>query len=181
MVVALGRVEARADGRGWRVVFPDAEHAAATSWLRELAASDCSPATGRSYAYALLRWFRFLHAQLVAWDRAERNDVGEFVEYLRQAPNPQRLRRHPGTPAPGSVNPATGKPVPGRHYAARTINHQLSVLYGFYEHACSAGAGPLINPVPELWDAHRPAGACLDPRELGLIQTKNGIWRRRQR
>ena len=57
--------------------------------------SDVSPATLRSYAYALLRWFRFLHERLVSWDRAER-----FVEHLRVAPNPQRLRRRPDGPAP---------------------------------------------------------------------------------
>lgn len=29
-----------------------------------------------------------------------------------------------------------------------------------------------------LWDAHRKAGACLDPRALNLVQTRNGIWLR---
>jgi hypothetical protein len=48
------------------VVFPDVEHVAASSYLRELVASDYSPATIRSYAYALLRWFRFPHEQLNA-------------------------------------------------------------------------------------------------------------------
>lgn len=62
--------------------------------------SDVSPATLRSYAYALLRWFRFLHERLVSWDRAERVDVRAFVEHLRVAPNPQRLRRRPDGPAP---------------------------------------------------------------------------------
>lgn len=30
----------------------------------------------------------------------------------------------------------------------------------------------------ELWDAHRGPGGCRDPRELGLLQTRNGIWLR---
>ena len=60
-----GRVEPREMSPCWRVVFPDVEHAAAASYLRELAASDCSPATIRTYAYALLRWFRFLHERFV--------------------------------------------------------------------------------------------------------------------
>lgn len=36
----------------------------------------------------------------------------------------------------------------------------------------------------ELWDSHRTAGAqrsgtvCADPRALGLVQTRNGIWLR---
>jgi hypothetical protein len=46
------------------------------------------------------------------------------------------------------VNPVTGKAVLGTEYAARTINHQLSVLFGFYEWACAADLGPLMNPVP---------------------------------
>ena len=48
----------------------------------------------------------------------------------------------------GSVNPRTGKPFPDGTTPRRTINHQLSVLFGFYEHACAAGLGPLVNPVP---------------------------------
>jgi hypothetical protein len=144
----LGCVKYSPTGLAWRVVFPDVEHVAASSYLRELAASDCSPSTPRSYAYDLLRWFRFLHDRLIAWDRAERVDVRDFVEYLRETPNPQRLRRRSDRPAPGSVNPITGKAEPSENYAARTINHQLSVLSDFYGHACAADLGPLVNPVP---------------------------------
>lgn len=43
-------------------------------------------------------------------------------------------------------------------YSSRTINHQLSVLFSFYEWACGNGSGPLVNPVP----AQRgPCGARL--------------------
>jgi integrase len=84
----------------------------------------------------------------VRWERAERTDVRAFVEHMRETSNPQRLRRSADAPLPGAVNPHTGKPSPGDRYAARTINHQLSVLFGFYEHACAAGVGPLVNPVP---------------------------------
>jgi len=135
-------------GLRWRVLFPEYEHEAASCYLRELAASDCSPGTLRSYAFALLRWFRFLHRRMTSWERAERLDVREFVEWLRETPNPQRLRRRPDAPAAGSVNPTTGKPVLSAKYASRTINHQLSVLFGFYEWACMAEVGPLVNPVP---------------------------------
>lgn len=147
-VVVLGRVESSPTGLAWRVIFPDSEHAAASSYLRELAASDCSTATLRSYAFDLLRWFRFLHERLIGWERAERVDVRAFIEHLRETPNPQRLRRRPDGPPPGSVNALTGKLELSAKYAARTINHQLSVLFGFYEHACAADLGPLINPVP---------------------------------
>ncbi len=147
-MAVVGRVEASPTGLPWRVIFPDVEHVGAASYLRELAASDCSPLTVRSYAFDLLRWFRFLHDRLIVWERAERVDVRAFVEHLRETPNPQRLRRSPDRPAPGSVNPLTGKAELPVKYAARTINHQLSVLFGFYEHACEANLGPLVNPVP---------------------------------
>jgi hypothetical protein len=29
-----------------------------------------------------------------------------------------------------------------------------------------------------LYDAHRHNGSCLDPRTLGLVPTRNGIWLR---
>lgn len=87
-------------GLRWRVVFPDVEHLAAASFLRELTASDCSPATMRAYAYALLRWFRFLEGRAMRWESAERVDVRAFVEHLRVAPNPQRLRRDADSPPP---------------------------------------------------------------------------------
>jgi site-specific recombinase XerD len=135
-------------GLRWRVLFPEFEHEGASGYLRELAATDCSPATLRSYGYDLLRWFRFLHRQYTAWDRAERLDVRSFVEWLQQAPNPQRKRRRADSPQPRSVNPVTGKPVLAVTYASRTINHQLTVLFGFYEWACSTDVGPLVNPVP---------------------------------
>ena len=146
--VVLGRVVEFEQGVPWRVVFPDIEHAGASGYLRELAVSDCSPATLRSYAYDLLRWFRFLHDRWTAWERAERADVREFVELLREAQVPQRLNRRRDASPPGSVNPVTGKATLGSTYAARTINHQLSVLFGFYEWACASGLGPLMNPVP---------------------------------
>lgn len=45
-------------------------------------------------------------------------------------------------------------------------------------HCCGrfGGCGAVFDDAA-LWDAHRPSGACLDPRTLGLAQTKNGIWR----
>jgi Phage integrase, N-terminal SAM-like domain len=80
---------------------------AASSYLRELAAPGCSSTTLRSYAYALLRWFRYLDERLIPWQRAERIDVREFVEHLREVPNPQRLRRHPDGPPAGEAGPGS--------------------------------------------------------------------------
>jgi len=89
----LGRVAEFGSGLRWRVLFPAVEHEAASGYLRGLAASDCADSTLRSYAFDLLRWFRFLHRRGTLWERAERVDVRGLVEWLRAAPNPQRLRR----------------------------------------------------------------------------------------
>jgi threonine dehydrogenase-like Zn-dependent dehydrogenase len=45
----------------------------------------------------------------------------------------------------GSVNPVTGKVVLAAGYASRTINHQLSVLFGFaslFRHNIRLAGGP---------------------------------------
>jgi site-specific recombinase XerD len=156
---------AETSGLRWRVVFPDVEHEAACGFLRELAAWDCSPATLRSYAFDLLRWLRFLDERAVDWRWAERVDVRELVEVLRETPNPQRSRRRPGAPGPGSVNPVTGKPELGPSYAPRTINHQLSVLAEFYDWVITAGLGPLVNPVPPQRTHGRRVHAHHNPAE----------------
>ena len=94
-------------GLPYRLVFPDSEHEAAASFLRDLAASDCSSATLRSYAYDLLRWFRFLHGRFTPWERAERLDVRALVEHMRAAPTANALRRGPDSPA--VINAVTRK------------------------------------------------------------------------
>ena len=129
--VVLGRVVEFEQGLPRRVVFPDIEHAGASGYLRELAVSDCSPATLRSYAYDLLRWFRFLHDRWTAWERAERSDVREFVELLREAQVPQRLNRRRDASPPGSVNPVTGKATPMRSVARLSRSPALTIrVYG---------------------------------------------------
>jgi hypothetical protein len=54
-VVDLGRVAEFEQGLRWRVLFPEQEHLAASGFLRDLAASDCSLGTLRSYDFGLLR------------------------------------------------------------------------------------------------------------------------------
>lgn len=46
-----------------------------TAYFRDLLAAGRSEATVRSYGMDLLRWFRFLHAAGVGWDRASRTAV----------------------------------------------------------------------------------------------------------
>lgn len=47
-------------------------------------------------------------------------------------------------------------------------------------HCCRrfGGCGAAFDDAA-LWDTHRPRGVCVtDPRELGLVATRNGIWQR---
>jgi site-specific recombinase XerD len=118
------------------------EIVSAGQFFRELTACDCSPATVSSYALALQRWLRFLAAIEVAWNRATRAEVVDFVLWMRQARKPGRAGRNAGL-----VNPLTRKPYPGTGYAPATIDHNLAVVKEFYSYHL-AGDGPPVNPVP---------------------------------
>ena len=64
------------DREPYRVVGPDGVVAEPVSvFLRDLLASGKSAATLRSYSVDLLRWWRFLDAVDVAWDRAARPET----------------------------------------------------------------------------------------------------------
>ncbi|WP_325099936.1 hypothetical protein [Streptomyces sp. GMY02] len=119
-----------------------------TAYLRDLALSDSSPLTVRSYGYGLLRWFRVLWLLGVPWEKATEAETAVLAGWLRTAANPQRQRKTAGGSVPGSVNLRTGKPVLRVGYAPRTINHALSVVSGFYEFHAHQGNGPVTNPVP---------------------------------
>ncbi|MGQ7746945.1 tyrosine-type recombinase/integrase [Streptomyces sp. WC2508] len=123
--------------------------APAESYLKDLALGDNSPATCRSYAYDLLRWFRLLWLLDVDWEKATEADAVAMVGWLRTAKNPQRHRSNPSAPPPGSVNTRTGKQYLKAGYAPSTINHALTVISGFYAFHRHYGRGPVANPVPE--------------------------------
>lgn len=128
------------------VVDPDGAAVEPISrFLQDLALSDASPLSCRSYAHDLLRWWRLLGLLEVGWDRATTDDVATLVGWLRYARNPQRRR---SAVEPGSVNLRTGKRTLPAGYAPSTINHSLSVISGFYDFHASYGRGPLANPVP---------------------------------
>jgi integrase len=149
----------------YAVLGPDGESVGPVmSYLRDLALSDNSPDTGRSYAHDLLRWFRFLWLLEVPWDQATEGEVAVMVGWLRAAPNPQRRRSRAGAPEPGSVNPRTGKRYLKAGYAPATTNHALTVISGFYDFHRDLGRGPLMNPVPAS-EARRRALAHRSPME----------------
>src|SRR5580700_975979 len=106
----VGKVHESGDSSASWVVLDGAGQpiAPVCEYLRELTACGSSAASGRSYAYDLLRWFRFLAAVDVTWDKARRTEVRDFVLWLRATPNPQRSTDRMGAPIPGSVNAKTG-------------------------------------------------------------------------
>lgn len=113
---------------------------AVSVYFRELRAAGRSVATIRSYGMDLLRWFRFLWAIEVAWNRAARVDARDFSSWMLLAGKPSR--------------PHWRKPyeVPDRStvvaYAPSVRAHAETVLRGFYEFHVDAGSGPLVNPFP---------------------------------
>ena len=151
---------------------------AADVYLKELLACGSSAASCRSYAFDLLRWFRFLAAVDVGWERAGRAEVRDFVLWLRASVNPARERHREGAPAPGSVNARTGKAHLRAGYAPATINHALSVLAAFYEFHRASGSGPMVSPVPPQsrtggrLDAHHNPLEPFRPHRRGAYRQK---------
>ena len=119
-------------------------------FFRELLASGRSGATVRSYGMDLLRWWRFLAAVDVVWDRASRIEARDFSCWIQAT---AKIRRtvtggSVGRKAMGAANPVTGKPSPGSRYAVTTVAHSETVLRTFYEFHLEAGTGPIVNPFP---------------------------------
>lgn len=133
------------------------------SFFAELQAASRPAATIRSYGMDLLRWYRFLWAVDVDWDRATRGEARDFSRWLQLADKPVRIHwryqrqgvtvpspRLGGTKRaePGSPNPVTGKPTPGLKYAPTTRAHSETVLRSFYDFHLEEGTGPILNPFP---------------------------------
>ncbi len=115
-------------------------------FFRDLQAAGRAASTLRSYGMDLLRWFRFLWAIDVAWQRATRVEARDFSCWVASTRKPARgrVRRQP----PGTVNAVTGKSSPGPRYAETTRAHSETVLRRFYELHLEMGSGPLVNPFP---------------------------------
>jgi integrase len=125
----------------YRIVDPDGVGVGAVSaWFADLQAGGRSVATVRSYGTDLLRWFRFLWAVGVTWDRATGGEARDFCRWLLVAGKPARPHwRHPDAPA---------SPVPAGMYAASVRAHSETVLRGFYDFQRDTGSGPVLNPFP---------------------------------
>jgi integrase/recombinase XerC len=180
-VAKSGAVQATGDpALPWIVADGAGQPAGPVSdYLGHLLASGNGAASCRSYAYDLLRWYRFLDAVDVRWDRAQREEVRDFVLWLRVARNPARDRRRPGAPAPGEVNPRTGKPSLQAGYAPATINHAVAVLAAFYDYHVTTGRGPVVSPVPPPSRDGRRADAHHNPMEPFALH-RRGAYRQKQ-
>ncbi|MDN5918165.1 MAG: tyrosine-type recombinase/integrase [Pseudonocardia sp.] len=117
---------------------------AVSVYFRELQAAGRSAATVRSYGMDLLRWFRFLWAIDVGWERATRIEARDFCRWLQIAGKPARPHwRHPGEAGPRAVG---ARPV--GVYSASVRAHSETVLRCFYDFHRDAGTGPILNPFP---------------------------------
>lgn len=150
-----------------------------SEFLRDFLACGNSAGSCRSYGYDLLRWWRFLARVDVAWDRAQRGEVRDFVLWLRTAHNPARDRRRTDASVSGSVNARTGKQYLAPGYAAATINHALSVLAAFYDFHLRTGRGPVVSPVPPQSRDGRRQNAHHNPLEP-FAPHRRGAYRQKQ-
>ncbi|WP_239336862.1 site-specific integrase [Frankia sp. CiP3] len=116
-------------------------------FLLDFLARGNRPGSVRSYAYDLLRWWRWLQVVDVEWDKATSAEVRDFVLWLQQAEKLRNSARTRSAATAGTVNPVTRKRYLGDSYEARTIRHSNAVLRSFYEFWIELGAGPLVNPV----------------------------------
>ncbi len=120
-----------------------------SEFLRDLQAAGRSAATLRSYGLDLLRWFRFLWAIGIAWDKATRSQARDFSRWMLVAGKAPRPHWRTG-------DQGTGPRISGGPYAPSVRAHSETVLRGFYAFHLDAGTGPIINPFP--LDRSRRAG-----------------------
>lgn len=144
-----GRVVPAERPVSWMVVDPDdVPVEPVRRFLVDFVARDGRPSSVRSYAYDLLRWWRWLRAVGVEWDKATPAEARDLVLWLKQATKFRRSRRTVSAATAGQVNPITRKRYLGDQYEPRTIRHSNAVLRGFYQFWIDeVGAGPLINPI----------------------------------
>jgi integrase len=132
-------------------------------YFKDLMTADSSPLTPRSYGHDLLRWWRYLWAFEIEWDRAIREDARDFMLWMKLADKPVRVHwrlrgKDPaemspfsGTsrPAAGTPNSVTGKPSVGKKYSPNTRAHCETVLRTFYDFHLERNTGALlVNPFP---------------------------------
>jgi integrase len=117
-------------------------------FLVEFVACGNSPGSTRSYAFVLLRWWRWLRAVDVQWNRATPAEARDLALWLQRSTKPRRSARTDSLATVGTINPVTRKRHLGDRYEPRTVRHCNAVLRTFYQFWIDVGAGPVVNPVP---------------------------------
>ncbi len=134
-------------------------------FLTDFVVRDNRPGSVRSYAYGLLRWWRWLRVIETEWDQVTPADVRDFVLWLTQATKSRRSPRTVSAATAGTVNPITRKQYLDDNYKPTTTRHSNAVLRSFYEFWIELGSGPLINPVQLERTGRRRANAHHNPLE----------------
>ncbi|WP_405968183.1 tyrosine-type recombinase/integrase [Streptomyces sp. NBC_00015] len=142
----------------------------AAAFLRDLQGAGRSASTARSYGMDLLRWFRFLWAVGVPWERASRLEARDFSRWLQIAGQPRRA--HWRRTSESGRWTAGGKP-----YAPSVRAHSETVLRCFYDFHRDIGSGPVLNPFPLDRSRHgRRAHARRNPMDLPRNE-RAGLYR----
>jgi integrase/recombinase XerD len=185
-VEAWGRVEPSAGVVPWVLADPDGRPVEPVAgFLRDFVARGNTAGSVRSYAYVLLRWWRFLRAVGVSWDEATPAETRDLVLWLTRTVKPRRSPRTKSAALAGRVNPVTRKRHLDDGYQPRTVRHGNAVLRTFYDYWIERGEGPLVNPVPlDRARGSRP-GAHHNPMEPfrpeGRLRYNPRVPRRRPR
>ncbi|MEU8832405.1 site-specific integrase [Streptomyces sp900116325] len=163
VVPEIGRLDDTGDlNEPYRLIDPAGDRVVAVAvYFADLQAAARKNSTIRSYGMDLLRWFRFLWALEIPWDRATQAEARDFTRWMAVADKPVRVHwrrkrqgstepspRPKGRPQPGTPNRVTGKPTPGDKYALTTRAHFETVVRGFYDFHRDFGTGPILNPFP---------------------------------
>jgi len=146
---------------------------AVSEYFRDLQAAGRSTATLRSYGLDLLRWFRFLWAIGVPWDRATRIEARDFCRWMLVGGKPHRPHwRRQDAPAKQKTTVEA--------YAPSVRAHCETVLRCFYDfHLGVDGGALLVNPFP-LSNSRRGgrAHAHHNPMEP-FAKERTGLYRPR--
>jgi integrase/recombinase XerD len=102
-------------------------------YLGDLAARRRSASSARSYAYDLLRWWRWLGVIGIDWDKTTSADVKDFVLWLLSTTKQWDAPRTRSAATAGTINPITRKRCLDDRYQARTVRHSNAVLRDFCE------------------------------------------------
>jgi len=118
-------------------------------YLVDFIAQGNSTGSVRSYAYGLLRWWRWLRAVGVEWDQATPAEGRGLVLWLMHSSKKRNHARTKSLTTAGTVNPITRKRYLDDKYAVRTVRHSNAVVRAFYQYWIDERQrGPLINPIP---------------------------------